>query len=411
MTLLALDKIRTDGGTQVREELDEPWIAELMTLYEGGHEIEPILVVKDTDGTHWLAAGFHRLQAMRQLGLGSCEATVREGPTVTVEFARILACASNKHGKALTLGDKRRAIEMYVSTSEGTKATQAEIAQHCGVSHAFVSEVLRKSSDQNFPHASTHEAKRAAVQAAIAANPAASNREIARVANVSDKTVASMKAVGDSTLDLANRDLSELAAPPKSPASTPPTKPALESSSHTTAAPEPTEAAAVAERASPPARTPEASLDSITKSFVDLNCLARLKVARALLEGLIPALFGELAHADALEDARILHQETRRVQRGAAEIARQLRLADLPAVPASGFPNDHEGVKCGSCKHAQSNHRSGEMRDGKFVRKCGVGKCEVRGCKCKAFEVPKTWTPAGPASSEATERRTAGADV
>jgi transposase len=194
-----LDAIRTDGGTQVRERLNEEWISELMSLYEegggqAGHDIPPILVVIDPEGNHWLVDGFHRLEAMRRLGQGSACVDVRQGPTSTLDFAKMLAAQANKHGLQRTPGDKRRAIEMVLSTAEGKAWKQEQIAKHCGVSASYVREVLGKSTDRGSPHPSTHAGKRAAVAEAVKADPKASDREIAKRAGVDHKTVAKLRA-------------------------------------------------------------------------------------------------------------------------------------------------------------------------------------------------------------------------
>jgi hypothetical protein len=53
-------------------------------------------------------------------------------------------------------------------------------------------------------------------------------------------------------------------------------------------------------------------------------------------------------------------------------------------------------VKCAACKHVQRSHKLAEMATGPgLVRLYSMGKCGVRGCKCKAFEVPKSWKGSG----------------
>jgi hypothetical protein len=149
-----IDAIRTDGGTQVRESLSTEWIDELAALYqEGGHDIEPILCMRDSDGAVWLVDGFHRLAGMRKAGHTSGVATVRNG---TLDAAKLLAARMNKNGLPRTVGDKKRAILLARATAEGISMGIRELARHCGVSQAWASEVLgARCSVPNAGHAET----------------------------------------------------------------------------------------------------------------------------------------------------------------------------------------------------------------------------------------------------------------
>lgn len=144
--LIEIDSIRLDGGTQVREALDEEWVEELRELYEDGHPIPRVLVVEDGDGTRWLADGFHRVEAMKRAGHSGTEADVRRGGVL---MAKMLAAAANKNGLPRTAGDKRRAIELALSTPEGRKMKQSELAKYVGCSAGFMSKV--KASFQGNP--------------------------------------------------------------------------------------------------------------------------------------------------------------------------------------------------------------------------------------------------------------------
>lgn len=136
--------IRTDGGTQVREALDEAWIGELSGLYDDGHEIDPILLVLDRAGVHWVADGFHRLEAQRRLGHSTVKAEVRDGPAATLDMAKMLASAANKNGRPLQPGEKRRAILLARSTAEGRAMGVRELARHCGVTKSYVDRILEE---------------------------------------------------------------------------------------------------------------------------------------------------------------------------------------------------------------------------------------------------------------------------
>jgi hypothetical protein len=75
-----------------------------------------------------------------------------EGRVGTVEMAKTFAASANAaHGLRRTAGDKRRAIEMVLSTAEGRRWTQEEIAKHCKVARSWVAEVMAKRRTDNAP--------------------------------------------------------------------------------------------------------------------------------------------------------------------------------------------------------------------------------------------------------------------
>jgi hypothetical protein len=132
--------LRTDGGTQVRESLNEEWIAELQGLYEdGGHDLPPISVVEDGD-TFWVFDGHHRVEALRRLNWGSATCAIRcQG---TLDDAKYFASAANKHGLPRNAGDKKRAVLLALATPEGRKMGLRELSRHCGVALSYTSRIV-----------------------------------------------------------------------------------------------------------------------------------------------------------------------------------------------------------------------------------------------------------------------------
>lgn len=204
---LAIDSIRTDGGTQVRDQLDEMWVSELMDLYREGHEIDPVLVVVESQGgeeTTWLADGFHRVEAQRRIGCSTVKATVRTGPAATLDMAKMLAAAANKNGRPLKAGEKRNAVLMARSTPEGRTMGVRDLARHCGVAAAYVSEILGGSgcSAPNTVDAAFHPAnghgKTAAlwgrIDAALRADTGRPDKEIATELDCHDAVVRRRRA-------------------------------------------------------------------------------------------------------------------------------------------------------------------------------------------------------------------------
>src|SRR5262245_583352 len=108
--LLALDLIRTDGGTQARAGLDPDTVAAYTETYtelsyqrNGLAQMPPIVVFYD-GADYWLADGFHRLAAYRRfIDGGKASASpralltdVRQG---TRRDAVLYACGANAdHG-------------------------------------------------------------------------------------------------------------------------------------------------------------------------------------------------------------------------------------------------------------------------------------------------------------------------
>ena len=106
---VALEKLVTDRGTQVRSEISEFIVAEYVEALDDGARFPPVVVFR-TDETHLLADGFHRVRAYQQAGRDEIEADVYQGgPDEALWFA---LGANRAHGQRLSDGDKRRAIEM-----------------------------------------------------------------------------------------------------------------------------------------------------------------------------------------------------------------------------------------------------------------------------------------------------------
>ena len=129
---LSIDRISTNQ-LQIREKLDSDVVAEYAEVLTGGKKLPPVLVF--FDGTSFfLADGFHRLQAARQLKVSRIACDVHEG---TFEDARWAACGANvDHGLRRTNADKRRAVTVALELRPNE--TSRIIAEHVGVVHRMV---------------------------------------------------------------------------------------------------------------------------------------------------------------------------------------------------------------------------------------------------------------------------------
>ena len=132
---VALDHIRTDGGTQPREYLNELVLSEYTEALAFGAEFPPLTLFYD--GSHyWLADGFHRFFAAKKHGAASVAAEIRQG---TRRDAVLYAAGANAtHGLRRTNADKRRAVLTLLKDEEWQRWSNREIARQCGVTHTFV---------------------------------------------------------------------------------------------------------------------------------------------------------------------------------------------------------------------------------------------------------------------------------
>ena len=129
---LLIDRIATDR-LQIREKLDSDVVAEYAEVLAGGKKLPPVLVFFDGK-TFFLADGFHRLQAARQLKISRIACEVREG---SFEDAQWAACGANvDHGLRRTNADKRRAVAIALELRP-TESSRT-IAEHVGVVHRMV---------------------------------------------------------------------------------------------------------------------------------------------------------------------------------------------------------------------------------------------------------------------------------
>ena len=151
-TAEALDPglIRTDGGTQMRLELNPATIAEYAETMLAGARFPDIVVYYD--GEHyWLGDGFHRLDAhKRAWGSDPTRPTIgAEVRSGTRRDAVLHAAAANaNHGLRRTNADKRRAVETLLRDGEWAQWSDREIARACAVDHKTVGNLRRELSGE-----------------------------------------------------------------------------------------------------------------------------------------------------------------------------------------------------------------------------------------------------------------------
>jgi hypothetical protein len=154
MKRLKLDAIRIDGGTQCRLVIDQPTVYSYLEAMKEGDEFPMMETVFD-GSTHWLTDGFHRYHAYKLLGIKEIEVKYKPG---TLQDAQIEALKANsKHGKPLTVEDKRNKVQMALAIEGFDKKTNYEIAKLCQVSQPFVAsirspEAKKKQTEAKIQH-------------------------------------------------------------------------------------------------------------------------------------------------------------------------------------------------------------------------------------------------------------------
>ena len=138
-TLLPLNSIRIDLGTQMRVMERPQTIDQYVESMELGCKFPPITVFTTDGQEFWLADGFHRLAAFRKRGLNSIPCFLKEG---TLDDAREFACCANQdHGLPRSPADKRKAVEQFFAIPGRDALTNSEVAKRLGVSIPFVKNI------------------------------------------------------------------------------------------------------------------------------------------------------------------------------------------------------------------------------------------------------------------------------
>lgn len=138
MEKIELNKIRLDGGTQSRAEMNMTTVEEYAEAMKEGAQFPPVIVIYDgTD--HWLGDGFHRHAAAKKAELPEIAAEVRQG---TRRDAVLLSVSVNaNHGLRRTNADKRRAIETLLRDDDWREWSDKEIGRKVSVDNHTVAKV------------------------------------------------------------------------------------------------------------------------------------------------------------------------------------------------------------------------------------------------------------------------------
>lgn len=132
---LELARLRLDGGTQPRAAIDPNVVDEYAAAYRSGATLPPVVAFYD-GSAHWLADGFHRVSALRELERAEVAVDVRQG---TRRDAVLFSCSANaSHGVRRTNADKRRAVLVLLGDEEWSLRSDRWIASQCAVDPSTV---------------------------------------------------------------------------------------------------------------------------------------------------------------------------------------------------------------------------------------------------------------------------------
>jgi len=137
---IKLEKIRLDGNTQPRKEIDEQLVQHYTEKLLDGKVFTPIDLWFDGK-VYWPSDGFHRYHAHKRAGYKDIEAEVKTG----TKRDAFIAClpANSKHGKQRTPEEARYSVRMALEDIELGSKTDAQIALACDVSPMTVGRVRK----------------------------------------------------------------------------------------------------------------------------------------------------------------------------------------------------------------------------------------------------------------------------
>lgn len=133
--LLEIAKVKATPEAQPRVSLHYPTVEEYADALRGGAEFPPLIVFFD-GSDHWLADGFHRLEAYRVCEYVEVPVDVRKGSKRdAILFSK---GANSRHGLPRTNADKRRAVESLLRDPEWGQKSDRWIADAAAVSKTMV---------------------------------------------------------------------------------------------------------------------------------------------------------------------------------------------------------------------------------------------------------------------------------
>jgi hypothetical protein len=146
MKSLAIEKIRIDGGTQMRAELSKETYCEYRDLFLAGVEFPPVDVFYD-GSIYWLADGFHRYFGAKEAKQKTIAVTIYEG---TQRDAILFSVGANQsNGLRRSNKDKRRSVLTMLEDAEWVTWSDRKIAESAGVFHEMVAKLRKQLAESS----------------------------------------------------------------------------------------------------------------------------------------------------------------------------------------------------------------------------------------------------------------------
>lgn len=134
--LVLVSTVELDTSIQCRADIDITTVNEYAEAMADGAKFPPV-VLFGTEDKSWIADGWHRVMAARSLGLAEIAADLRPGGRIDALKAALAANAA--HGRRRTPQDKRCAVA--IALREFGKMSDRAIADMCAVSDKTVASV------------------------------------------------------------------------------------------------------------------------------------------------------------------------------------------------------------------------------------------------------------------------------
>ena len=133
-------------GLQIRCAIDKDVVAEYAEAMKDGAKFPPVIVYREKS-RHYLADGFHRVEAAKENGETEIVAEVRDGGFN--DALRLALGANAAHGLRRSNADKKRALEIAwsnrVTLFGKPNPSCRDLGETCGVSHEFARKFAKGS--------------------------------------------------------------------------------------------------------------------------------------------------------------------------------------------------------------------------------------------------------------------------
>ena len=179
---LDIEEIRRDGGTQPRAKIDLQHIKHLEQQMEDGQELEPIVVFFDGE-SYWLADGFHRWNAHRNKEEPTIRAIIHQGTRREAVLYSVGANADHKPALPRSRADKRKAVLTLLNDPEWHNWSNREIARVCRVNEKTVRNIRNELT------CIIHEEKTKQKNKQLASKLIWKEMERKKIANMTNKTL------------------------------------------------------------------------------------------------------------------------------------------------------------------------------------------------------------------------------